>query len=1320
MKNQIKKVLSLMLAIVMCMSTLVLGISAESECPHYDTLYLGKVAPTCTEQGGSRYQCQDCGEVFVEYYLEANGHTYYCVYCAREYADNEYHWCTTDPDSFDDWYYDQGSCTKTCTVCGEVEELDHIPGEPGESCGSYTCDHCGEVVNVGINNEDNHAHNYVFVPEKTIEPNCNDKDKASGYLFFRCTECGVEKKLTANGQHTLTRVLAKAPTCTEDGWVEHFVCDTCGKTFANYTDTAIAATTFDPKVEKLRHVDAEAVVADCVEKGHCELCDKDYTQDAHELETIDVTATCFNGEGTKTYCKNCDYVVYSNTEAVEHSFIVDPEGSGNEDKKATCTENGWEGKYVCEYGCGKTYGEDKEIPAAHNYVPKKYNANCTDDAYTCKECTVCGDKIEITAVEGEKADGKSHLMIPVSLPATCTENGAKGTMCLYCDEKGEWEVIEATGHNYPEIPTLHLDATCSSFAQDYYGCQNPGCKSVKSVIGTKYDTTPAGHIKYIFGITNAEDYEEFRKSDEFRAYRALGVEYYPANCTEKGRWALPCLCGATFIDDGDDVFHGDYLAGVSYLIENAIFKSEYEALDCLTGTKATMGNWCTNCKAFIGETVEVTHESLHALVNGEEPVYYTVIDDETYEYVPFLNTNFATFKQDHICNVRDQIFQDGILEFTYCVTCKEKYAHMFNGEDVRNLYFDPLKAANADPKNHVAVLVEAKEAVCSWNGTSAKKGTGWLAYCSVCEKATDAHIKTEKAHNYDASIIDLPGKVEVTCTTPGFSADVCADCGFGHVSTGSYYKALGHDFSEYLYTVDPTCDEKGYDVYKCADCDETTEKNFKDALKHKNVYGRDFVRSCLDKETDRVCIRCGETVAAECQFEIVVTAPTCTEKGFSVKTCKDCQATETFGEVDALGHDEYNTDWLYDEFTLSTYTKEGEAVGFCYTCGEKYTKVIPVLEGIAMDITVDSGIYAGANIVNGGLVEFTVALGANIELSSLVTKFVYDADILTFVDAKVESIFDVKDEAGNTTVITTATVGNSVGLALGCVTVFVDATENTASGAPVDVALFNDEIKFVTLTFRVAADAAYENKSLDGVICEAVSFENGQIKDNYGDLLVAVADCMNTYMDLEDKYGEEIYALEEATRLYEEFIADAEANGIVLTPSEIAPYEKAIDEANEALEPYYAETEAIMSYAEATLGSLVGTDVEFDNVDEFRETLMRAMSYITSEMDETDMTYVEYAVSKLGDVNYNGRMNSSDALAIRQLMFTKLDGTINDGEYFEIDVDEEGNETEVEMNYLAEADIDMDGEITLADYALLSQYLVGTITYEELVLSSQK
>ena len=151
-----------------------------------------------------------------------------------------------------------------------------------------------------------------------------------------------------------------------------------------------------------------------------------------------------------------------------------------------------------------------------------------------------------------------------------------------------------------------------------------------------------------------------------------------------------------------------------------------------------------------------------------------------------------------------------------------------------------------------------------------------------------------------------------------------------------------------------------------------------------------------------------------------------------------------------------------------------------------------------------------------------------------------------------------------------------------------------------------------------------------------------------------------------------------------------------------------------------AETEAIMSYAEATLGDLVGTDVEFDNVDEFRETLMRAMSYITSEMDDTDMTYVEYAVSKLGDVNYNGRMNSSDALAIRQLMFTKLDGTINDGEYFEIDVDEEGNETEVEMNYLAEADIDMDGEITLADYALLSQYLVGTITYEELVLSSQK
>ena len=63
-------------------------------------------------------------------------------------------------------------------------------------------------------------------------------------------------------------------------------------------------------------------------------------------------------------------------------------------------------------------------------------------------------------------------------------------------------------------------------------------------------------------------------------------------------------------------------------------------------------------------------------------------------------------------------------------------------------------------------------------------------------------------------------------------------------------------------------------------------------------------------------------------------------------------------------------------------------------------------------------------------------------------------------------------------------------------------------------------------------------------------------------------------------------------------------------------------------------------------------------------------------------------------------MNSVDALVIRQII---------SGEYI---VDNEA------VTYLAEADFDMDGEITLADFAAYSKYLVGEYDYEELATLS--
>ena len=78
----------------------------------------------------------------------------------------------------------------------------------------------------------------------------------------------------------------------------------------------------------------------------------------------------------------------------------------------------------------------------------------------------------------------------------------------------------------------------------------------------------------------------------------------------------------------------------------------------------------------------------------------------------------------------------------------------------------------------------------------------------------------------------------------------------------------------------------------------------------------------------------------EHEYEDVVTAPTCTEKGFTTHTCKKCGDSYTDSETEALGHD-------WDEGTVTTEpTPEAEGVRTftCKRCGETKTEPVPYVE----------------------------------------------------------------------------------------------------------------------------------------------------------------------------------------------------------------------------------------------------------------------------------------------------------------------------------------------------------------------------------------
>ena len=85
------------------------------------------------------------------------------------------------------------------------------------------------------------------------------------------------------------------------------------------------------------------------------------------------------------------------------------------------------------------------------------------------------------------------------------------------------------------------------------------------------------------------------------------------------------------------------------------------------------------------------------------------------------------------------------------------------------------------------------------------------------------------------------------------------------------------------------------------------------------------------------CSVCGETTVAqetiavlEHAYDAVVTAPTCTDKGYTTYTCSACGNTYVADEVAALGHTEEIIPAV-EPTTSSTGSTEGKK---CSVCGE--------------------------------------------------------------------------------------------------------------------------------------------------------------------------------------------------------------------------------------------------------------------------------------------------------------------------------------------------------------------------------------------------
>lgn len=175
------------------------------------------VAPTCTTQGYTVYECISCSDSYNADFVNPKGHD-----------------------------YEESTIDATCTERGAVR---------------HTCKNCGDYYDT--DGEPAKGHSYV---EETVAATCT----TSGYLKHTCTVCGFEYQsdVVSPSGHQYSSTVVKQGSCTENGLRTHR-CAICGDTYS----TEIPALGHQYEI-----TDVETNEGTTIRTYTCTVCGDSYTQ----------------------------------------------------------------------------------------------------------------------------------------------------------------------------------------------------------------------------------------------------------------------------------------------------------------------------------------------------------------------------------------------------------------------------------------------------------------------------------------------------------------------------------------------------------------------------------------------------------------------------------------------------------------------------------------------------------------------------------------------------------------------------------------------------------------------------------------------------------------------------------------------------------------------------------------------------------------------------------------------------------------------------------------------------------------------------------
>ena len=973
-----KKIFAMFLAVLMVVSMLptsvfAAGCPAEHTKSNCEYTEVGKTAPNCGNKGYTTYKCNACGETFVADFVDPVG---------------EHDWKDADP--VKETCEVNGSVGgKECKVCHKVVDatpVDEIPNglkceysewtpatfdcKEGATQNRY-CVHCGgkDPNPREYKAQDDHkmgawelktpatAEAEGLAVKKCLNPNCNYVEEQ--VVFFDHD----------HNDQTLSAVAKVDAKCNETGINAHYECRICGGLFKTkdgaYVATTLAELSIKSKHDTLKDgltctsttaecsvckevvtvsaadahnydkwviVTAPGCMTDGFEKRTCKNCANTETQIikplGHDLQTVEVAATCVSYAYTYTYCTRANCTNYvevklpeehnaAKYQMVEHklSYITEAPaaeigfylalyqnskyvniplyftGAMEGNYLATSSDYREAVKVFVEVVDGGFLmffkeGETKTYIEIYEYATGKAGVRLTAEpenvyAWNAEHqvltTVIAGKTFYLNAYNNFTTISASEIKyISTSFPArlNAVDSFEAAKVMSYSIDKTAG--VDVNAHDYKVLSKV--DATCLAEGVKISSCAD--CNAVKNETLAKVDH------KWIADTTkgsNNDGVDEATCTTAGKKYFVCGY----SGCNETKEEAVAAL-GHELTKNPDKsvkVFthDGDHTDPVAY---------DY--------------NWCERCKQEVNKTnyrawanagkIWDTPEAAEAAHGTLTPAATTVAGScSVVGYTTYTCSGCSEIVRVKIPHTGAHYAGDGVVAYK-APTCTEAgFSLNFKCVNCGKLA-DETKA-----ENHVTNLpalghtwkeftAEEREALGLGKYEKAPCGApvydNYIAYCSVCHpnglSTLEGAILKADTKRLEPTSMDFTGAL---CVASIYELYEC-HCGETHMRSFLVTEVnVNHEWivDTSKTEIKATHTATGTKFLVCKYCDETETETLP-MLPHKNAAGEEFTDHCNDNVTDRHCVLCCTQVCKDAKHDC--TKHDTDDKTEGVQPCK--------------------------------------------------------------------------------------------------------------------------------------------------------------------------------------------------------------------------------------------------------------------------------------------------------------------------------------------------------------------------------------------------------------------------------------------------